>query len=137
MEQHSAALMKILCNSFSVLSHLFLLYDRRCVSGRREMWKETQNISKTHGGYRSEALINSALFWTTFHSVRAVFTSHSTLYLNCSTANKRNMEEIGELTFSKFRRYGLAAQRTILWASKDLPSAAKVTSTRSPWHLSS
>jgi hypothetical protein len=41
------------------------------------------------------------------------------------------------LTFNKFKRYGDAAQSTILCASKDLPSAANVTSTRSPWHLSS
>lgn len=36
------------------------------------------------------------------------------------------------LTFNKFKRYGLAAHKTILCASKLLPSAANVTSTRSP-----
>lgn len=42
-----------------------------------------------------------------------------------------------KLTFKRFKRYGLAAHSTILWASNERPSAANVTSTRSPWHLNS
>lgn len=38
------------------------------------------------------------------------------------------------LTLSKSNRNGEAAQSTILWAGKLRPPAARVQSTRSPWH---
>lgn len=95
MEQKQMLCSAILHYSFSS----FLLWDRRCVLGKREI---SQNISKKkhtgriilhlrHGDFflcsisLIEALINfCALFWTTFHSVRAVFTSNFSLYRKCS-----------------------------------------------------
>lgn len=57
-------------------------------------------------------------------------------FLNTLTWNMEEMKCV-VLTFKRFKRYGLAAQSTILCASKERPSAASVTSTRSPWHLRS